>query len=552
MLEHVKNIGGYILSANAEESVVDHMVNTINSDTMETIVEVLIEDGKISLEPREFERNIASKALFYQKGNGVLGGGVRLDYYFQEDNKGEYKGRSKLKKACEFCEVGQYYEEIQEAVEAYLKERSSEAFLILLVDGLTPREKLTEKFLKKMYETMFNQLDGEHVCHLCGEEGIGYNTGVYRFYTNDKEVYGNIDVKEKSGLVLGKDCLEKVLLGKRYVEKELSVYWKSFGKNVMFLPHGFDDEMEGIFQLDGSLREEEKKESTHLLERLNTAEELVLEDLAKGNAAIDILFYEDDGKAFKLDYQIQSIMPSRFGYLAERLKHYNQLKLFMVLRTMSAVKVTLDSIENTSGEKLKCLDAVFSGRPMERNTFFKRAMAVYKHHEMKGEKKFRVMEQNHKIYNFLCDCGVLEKGWNTMKTYHNYEELFEENPTYFDSDEKKAWFILGRCFNYMIYQMKKGKNAEEGEDNRVSLEKGFFFSRKFDFKDFIYFSNQISDKAEKYKVHNSYLKNMQTQAKELMAERERKLSNDEAKYLFFWGKDAYFDKQNKNVVEEEQ
>jgi CRISPR-associated protein Csh1 len=110
--------------------------------------------------------------------------------------------------------------------------------------------------------------------------------------------------------------------------------------------------------------------------------------------------------------------------------------------------------------------------------------------------------------------------------------------------------------------MRRGKKGEDGDissdektpDERTSLEKTFFFARKFDFNDFIYFSNLLSDKAIKYKSNTIYFKNMLCEAKELMARKEGKLSFDEAKYLFFWGMDSYFkkedDKQEDTIKEE--
>ena len=80
-----------------------------------------------------------------------------------------------------------------------------------------------------------------------------------------------------------------------------------------------------------------------------------------------------------------------------------------------------------------------------------------------------------------------------MEVYRSYKELFEDNIEYFDSNEKKAWFILGRAYNTIIYNIRKTLKGDEEENSadsiKTSLEKNFFFARKFDFNDFIYFSN---------------------------------------------------------------
>lgn len=122
------------------------------------------------------------------------------------------------------------------------------------------------------------------------------------------------------------------------------------------------------------------------------------------------------------------------------------------------------------------------------------------------------------------------------------------NKSYFNLNEKKAWFILGMAYNATIYYMRGQGDRQEGEVDRTSLEKNFFFAKKFDFKDFVYFANLIEEKLIKYRIDKLFLKKMLCEAKELMANRQNQLSLDEAKYIFFWGLDSYF---GKSVSEEE-
>ena len=99
------------------------------------------------------------------------------------------------------------------------------------------------------------------------------------------------------------------------------------------------------------------------------------------------------------------------------------------------------------------------------------------------------------------------------------------------------------AYNYINYRMKKQNSMEEGKlADKTSLDKNFFFARKFDFKDFIYFSNLLSNKIIKYHINSPWLNEIITDAKLLMANQNGKLSSDEAKYIFFWGMDSYFKK----------
>ncbi|WP_346930181.1 TM1802 family CRISPR-associated protein, partial [Clostridium sp.] len=207
------------------------------------------------------------------------------------------------------------------------------------------------------------------------------------------------------------------------------------------------------------------------------------------------------------------------------------------------MKTGINGVGTTDKEKLKMVDSIFTARKIERNIFFTRAMLVYKYEFINGKSKFTINNIS-KVYNFLVDCGCLEGGFKVMTQYSDYKELFLDNSSYFSSSEKKAWFLIGMAYNYVNYMIKKANSTEEGKlADRSSLDRNFFFARKFDFKDFIHFSNLLSAKIEKYRISSGWLKDILTESKQLMAKPNGKLSSDEAKYIFFWGKDSYFKKE---------
>ena len=539
MIEHVQKIGQYYQRENPEKSSINAMVKAINSKDIEYILLINIQKDDISYRTVDFYQNITFEALFYQAGRAALGGGIRLDYYLSKDKKGNYKGRKKLMSACKFCEVEERYEEIETYVEEYLKKNNPKTFAVIQVDGKMPQELFTDKFLKKMYSMTYNEVPGKNRCHICGKEGKTYNTATFKFYTNDKGIYHNINKEEQSGFVIGEDCLNDIIIGKEYIEQYLSTYWSLIGEKIMLLPHNYNEDAASIFE---STLMNEDGQAMEFVNTIRLNEEDFLDCVGKTNSITDILFYQDDSKFFYIDYQIQSILPSRFSYLGDLLKKYS-LKLYPIIKYATAIKVSLEEINTTKKEKMRMIDAIFTGKKIDRNLFFKRVTNVYKFYYLRNEhKKFRCIDTINRIYNFLCECSCLEGKWNVLKKdYKNYNEFFEENQKYFNLSEKKAWFILGKAYSTIIYYMRgKGEN-NGGELDRTSLEKNFFFARKFDFNDFIYFSNLIEDKMIKYKADKTFLKKMLCEAKEYMANRENKLSNDEAKYIFFWGMDSYFD-----------
>lgn len=553
MINAIRDIGAYLRENNGidESDIVRSLVNRIDGDSIKEILLINIkDDGSVDVQSEEFYGDISTKALFYQAGNGALGGGLRADY-FKDEKKEIEKFDKKIRQTLLYCEVENHYDEVKEIIYKRINENNKNFFTIILKNGKYPVELFKDKFLDKMYSTIFKSVLGKHVCHFCGEAGEVFNTTTYKFYTNDKEVYGNINDKEKNGVVLCKKCLNDILIGKKYVEEKLTTFWHN--KSVMFLPHNFNECTEAIYENSTVGSDNKKKFISNLYED----EKTFLDLLGKGNTETDIIFFEKDGsKTFYIYHTIKSMLPSRFGELATLLDKY-KVKIFNVINFTTAVKVGLNGVESTDKEKLKIVDAVFTGRKIYRNIFFTRVMMVYKYHyinskSLKDDYKFMINNIS-KVYNFLVDCGCLKGGFKVMTKYNDYKELFEDNENYFNTNEKKAWFLMGMSYNYVNYLIKKGNAGEDGKAaDRSSLDKNFFFARKFDFKDFIYFSNLLSDKTIKYRINQIKLKEMLMEGKNLMANKEGKLSADEAKYIFFWGMDSYFGKDKEKINNQDE
>ena len=530
MLENINNIGYYVKTMNSKLSIVDLMVNKIGEGSIEYILEMHITDQGIKTEIKDYNRKVSADALFYQAGNGFLGGGFRLDFDYE----------NKIIRACRFCEIEDSYEAIKSKIAKHMEEeKNNKGFVLFRINGKTPRELFENKFIEKMYTTMYKKINETSKCHICGARSEGYNTAIYKFYTNDKEIYGNF--------VICRDCISNILVAKDYIENNLTSYW--LGGNVMFLPSKYDENIAFIYETFN-----ENGETTRLLKQLKDREEMVLDALGgiKSDTLTDIVFYEKEGeKSFNIYHQIQGVLPSRFRAIAENLIYYKLKSFYSILEYVAAVKTGVDKTETTDKERMRVIESIFKGRKINRNLFFKRAMDVYKMHCMNDKHQYTMLTIN-RIYNFLCKCGCLEKEWKVMQEYKNYIELFEDNTDYFDSNEKKAWFLLGKSYKDMIRELKKRETKkiqeeENLEKDRTSLEKNFFFSRRFSFEDFIWFSNLLADKAVKYSVDKWYIEDILSKSKAYMAKKEGKLSQDEAKYLFYWGMHSYFKFDNEGT-----
>ncbi|WP_244834962.1 TIGR02556 family CRISPR-associated protein [Clostridium sp. BJN0001] len=552
MINSIINIGNFLKKNDGlgEDEFIESMVNKIEDDSVKEVLNIeIMDDGKINSSSEEFYKYITTEALFYQVGKGTAGGGIRADYYKETETK---KFDKKIKSALDFCECSESFNEVKSIIYNRISEYGKNFFVIILKNGKTPKEEFKEKFLKKMYDVSYKVIKEKNKCHFCGTTGQCYNTTTFKFYTNDKEIYGNVNDPNKNGVVMCKNCLSSILIGKEYVQKYLTTYWMD--KSVMFIPHKFTNRIRSVYEQ--SFLDDNKKKN--FINTISNNEKEVLKALGELDTETDIIFFEKKAsKTFYIYDYINSMLPSRFSELSKLLGKY-KIYLFNIVKYCTALKFTEKNVSTTFKEKIRLIDNIFNGRCFNRNLFFKRSMLIYKYlyfNKNKSENaklKFCVSEIG-KIYNFMVDVGCIKGGFNIMKEYHNYNELFDENKEYFNTNEKKAWFLVGMAYNYINYKIKLKNKDEDGNiAERSSLDKNFFFAKKFDFRDFISFSNLLNDKISKYKIDSFMVKSYITEAKEYMAKKEDILSTDEAKYIFFWGMDMFFKKDDKDDNENKE
>ncbi|MEI3233200.1 MAG: TIGR02556 family CRISPR-associated protein [Intestinibacter bartlettii] len=413
-------------------------------------------------------------------------------------------------------------------------------------------------------DTKLNKSLKQSKCHLCGQRKKTYDTAIYKCFTNDKEIYKNTD---KYNFSICEDCLLDVLNGRNYINDILKISW--IGSEVMFLPHEFNVYIKEIYEeIDND------KHITSLLAQIKEAEEEVLDEISKTNCMTDIIFFSDpkSSSEWKITYAIRDVMPSRMSIISRNISKYKKIDAYFCLgKIMNYLCYSDGKFDSKNKDRMRLLDIIFHGSKYSRELFFNKVMSKYKtkYFESLNNKKATnrkyIIKDIHEIYNFMCNCGCLENSWmmineeGEIMKYNNISEFFETNKKFFDDDIKKAWFIMGQIYRDTInasksyYKDKSGDNIEsdnKGQSYESShLEKNFFFSRKFDNKTFILFANTCSEKLQKYGTYYSNIKDKMNQAKEYMASSFKKINNDEAKYIFFWGLDTLFEDDKKRIEE---
>ena len=570
MIEQIKNIGHEVRIIDGEKDLVE--LWTKNTKPMDNVIFVNVDEGekKVTKELRRFYKNVYKDALIYQQGNGHVGAGIKIEKY---KNKDAIKIKEKkLASSLEFMKIDKsYLDEVWiNIIEEVQKDINQSYFIVITKNNKKPRELFTQKYEQKIKETYLisdtklNKSLKQSNCHLCGQNKKTYDTAIYKCFTNDKEVYKNTD---KYNFSICEDCLLDVLNGRNYINDILKIRW--VGSEVMFLPHEFNIYIKNIYEyIDNN------KHITSLLGQIREAEKEVLDKISKTNCMTDIIFFSDpkSSSEWKITYAIRDVMPSRMSVISRNISKYKKIDAYFCLgKIMNYLSYSDGKFDSKNKDRMRLLDIIFHGSKYSRELFFNKVMSKYKtkYFEILDNKKASnrkyIIQDIHEIYNFMCNCGCLEKPWliineeGKIMKYNNASELFETNKKFFNDDIKKAWFIMGQIYRDTINASKSYyKDKSEGNialDNKGQsyesshLEKNFFYSRKFDNKTFILFANTCSEKLQKYGAYYSNIKDKMNQAKEYMASSSKKINNDEAKYIFFWGLDTLFEDDKKRIEE---
>lgn len=549
--------------------------------TPQTIIDVNVYTHEITTSTRAFTKMVYREGLSYLEGNAVFGGIIEQKKYESEATKTD---NTRLARCMSFLDIpAERYSAIKQAIDSTVESIGGKGYVILLKqDGKKPIETHLEKYTKMMKEKM-GFVENSGTCHLCGKsvktgyEGCGYNC-----YTNDKNIFNKTgDV----GYYVCEDCMDDVLYGRYYVSKFLTTKWNT-GKNnfLMVIPSTFDEDIRGVFEI-----KDIKDSKKGIFEKLYETETEVFEKMGNLKDTIDLVFFERDKSAWKIKFYVSGVRPSRFTLLAKLKRKYKtviwdktakqlveskDLSLAMLMYYLIGDTKRLKKGNNDkwfvdyngifdSGEAKRFLQAILRGEKVNRELFLSRMMDIYKLHQLKGQSKRQAL---FKVYNFLVECGCLENGWNVqvnekgvaeMKQYTSIEEVFEDNKELFDTDKKKAWFLIGNVYSRVTYQSKQyyaGKKANViGESqspvsHEVSyLENAFIFGKKFDYGTFMDFATKCTELLMKYGIYNraSYLKADISKAILLMGGQNTKISISEAKYMFVAGLNQFIEHEKK-------
>ncbi|MHB8102378.1 MAG: TIGR02556 family CRISPR-associated protein [Methanosarcina sp.] len=531
----------------------------------------------------------------------------KVDKNKKSDDKVNENKKKYINKCLGFIEASSdRFDEVKDKLESKIQSiPQNDGFVIIFQrNGQKPIDVYKDKFVVSFKE-MLGRVEDAGVCQLCNKHvTTRYETCGYNCYTNDKKIFN----KTIRGIPYSicEDCLMDILFGRNYASKHLTTWWG--GSNVLFLPSVFNDNVKRIFDSCGF----GDNPSESLLKKVHENEGRVFKRMGECNTGISLIFFFSQKAEWKIEYQVNDVASSRFariadikhkyrgkwvkkadsdvkkGKSAKKSKPAEEIKVADIieikdLSLRTVIYYLFGKINETdakpdyrkifaSNEARRYLNSILHGYAIDRRSFFSHVMNIYEHNFLQGRKN---MSTVHRVYNFLVDCGCLEHGWlmplyddgdENMTVYKSTDEFFETNKAFFDSNDKKAWFLLGRLYNAMIWESKKyhaaekkaaGESTEGKQYHESYLEKNFFFGRKYDWDTFMYFANQCFDLSVKYGVsHKKYIGELDCALKEYIVPvngKKSTLSPEEAKYVFAWGMRQWFEiDKDKKADETEQ
>ena len=613
MLENIINIGKTLKDNGEEKTIPELWIR--NTKPKDSVLVIDLTDGILKFDVKDFEESVYVDSLFYNQGNSFKNGsGISVDSpkkLFEEISKGVSKELEGLEKrlhySLKFLEIDEkkFFNEYKRIIMNEISKNKNESYFIMFTkETKTPLELYGDKFeteIKKSWKTddKLSKSVTSTVCQNCGKKGKGYDTAIFKFYNNDKGTYSNIynDIgKDVFSYSLCEDCIKLLLNGKQYISDNMTTKW--LGTNVMFIPHELTPKIRKIYEdsfSQKSISSNNEYIQDNFIKGLYRRERVVFEELATVDSITDIVFFEEEKNSFKIKYSIQGVLPSMFGRLGEVLSKYEQvlnhndnieflyLKDVFKYSLMVAKGDKRDNKEFKGGKKeekdkkistkdrIDLMNAFIEGEPWDKRMFYRSALKEYERVFIESVKNNTpylrpiAMRRINKIYNIFVELGCFDKplkiidrinegngGRYKMIQYKNREEFFEQNSEFFDSNMKKAWFILGELYSKAIYESKEYYKVE-GEDkkNQIShLEDAYNFSQKFDRFMFYELSNKCQDQFNKYKKIHTYSL-LFNKMKDLMAKDTKDIYEYEAKFIFFWGMESFFSDYTKKKESED-
>lgn len=367
------------------------------------------------------------------------------------------------------------------------------------------REVPIEKFYYSKTNNKYSKSQDKY-CSICHEKKEVFGlASPFAFYTIDKPGYicGGFDYENSwRNYPVCKDCAIKLELGKLYLDEKLALSF--YGRKFYLIPKLiYNNQLEEILhKYERTFKTEDNKSSTNMLKREEKLEDKIFRILGneENNMTFDLMFIEENNSALNIVLNIEDVYPSTFKKLYSTWKDIESMNFFneyYYLANFSYLNMLFNS-KTYNRYFLDIVDKIIGSGKIEYDFLISFVNAKLKEAFIKEEKdEFVKGEDNYftatlRAYTFIYYLYKIEKFkdkgkegvekmerelWN-IEDFNSKKEAFEDffnsNKAFFNTDSKKAVFMVGYLSKKLINiqaQKEGGRKPFMAQLNGLNLSK---------------------------------------------------------------------------------
>lgn len=386
------------------------------------------------------------------------------------------------------------------------------------------KRRIREIPINKFYysATMKKEVVGyESCCSICNlkKDKVFGLASPYAFYTIDKPGYisGGFDYKNAwRNYPVCEECAIKLELGKNYIDKNLVLSF--YGRNFYLIPKPiYSKDLNKVLEKYQRLLKDEDKLAKDIIK----PEDRVMKLLAKeeNRVTFDLMFFEENNNALNILLNIEDVYPSTFSKLYKAWEDIKNMEFFEDIHYLANFNYLniLYSSKDYNRYFLDMVDKIIGKGRIEYNFLIKfineKLIEGFKKEEkdefVKGEDNyytatFRAYTFIYYLYKINKFRNKGEEGVEDMinKVWKKedfeskvdaFEDFFNKNKAFFNSDSKKAVFMIG-------YLSKKLINLQANKEGGRKPFMSNLNSLNLSNKDILRLVPKIQGKLSEYKA----------------------------------------------------
>ena len=395
-----------------------------------------------------------------------------------------------LEPLVQFLKNEENVELIQNAIYDNLSPDKSNLFTIK-INGLLPGDSdlfrpVIQHHLGSKDETYFFKYNTKSVgakekCYACNKSSdllYGF-CDTFKFYSANEDAYiaGGFQ-KEKSWInyPICPSCASSLRLGREKIQKSFNRYF--YGNKYFLIPspilemrdyYSFLQDIEEDLK-DLSLRKEHETNQ----QIRNEMEDHVFDTLAKqkNQATFTIFFYAESNSEFKILQEAEDILPSRFRTITEAKKWVEQCEEFKNLKGLYKKGETADLSFNFgiiktffpshfNNDFLDITTKILKGQKINK-AFILHQISEHLARGFRNKQLYHDIEKAMIFLKFLYELKLIDQTNDRMEVNmeNKYEVYFKLHPEFYNSDWKKAVFLMGVIAQHVIDYQQSTRGAK--------------------------------------------------------------------------------------------